>query len=143
MRFSLVFCALATLYGISATAQTMPTSSGSCGVSGSGLMSCDWLSSPPVKFNTDSTNRDKPVPKGVFVTRFRLAPDAPLHCTIEGHDVLIVAMSDGEIVNEAKTPLTRLNVTNGLVMLMPKEEPYLLRNTGRQTLDLLVIDVRK
>jgi len=62
---------------------------------------------------------------------------------IEGNDVLIVAMNDGEIVNEAKTPQTRLNVTNGQVMLMPKEEPYLLRNTGKQTLDLLLVDVRK
>ncbi len=143
MRFSLVLAGLVTLSGISATAQTMPTSNGSCGVNASGLMSCEWLSAPPVRFNGDSTKRPKPVPKGVFVTRFTLAPDAPLHRMVEGHDVLIVAMSDGEIVNEAKTPQTRLNVTNGEVMLMPKEEPYLFRNTGKQTLDLLVIDVRK
>ena len=77
------------------------------------------------------------------MTRFTLAPDAPLHRTIEGHDILIVAMSNGEMVNEAITPQTRLNLTNGQVMLMPKEEPYLFRNTGKQTLDLLVIDVRK
>lgn len=143
MRFSLALCALVTLSGISAIAQTMPTSNGSCGVSASGLVSCDWLSTPPVTFSGDSTKRPKSVPKGVFVTRFTLAPDASLHRMIEGHDVLIVAMSDGEIVNEAKTPQTRLNLTNGLVMLMSKEEPYLLRNTGKQTLDLLVIDVRK
>ncbi|HEV2398667.1 MAG TPA: hypothetical protein VGS27_17115 [Candidatus Sulfotelmatobacter sp.] len=77
------------------------------------------------------------------MTRFTLAPNAPLHRMIEGHDVLIVAMNDGEIVNEAKTPQTRLNLTSGEVMLMPKEELYLFRNTGKQTLDLLVIDVRK
>ena len=143
MKLSLVLGALVTLSGISATAQTIPTSSGSCGVSASGLMSCDWLSTPPITFNADGTKRPKPVPKEVFVTRFTLAPDAPLHRMIEGHDVLIVAMSDGEIVNEAKTPQTRLNLTNGQVMLMAKEEPYLFRNTGKQTLDLLVIDVRK
>jgi hypothetical protein len=40
----------------------------------------------------------------------------------DGDDVLIVAMSDGEVVNEASTPQTQINVTNGLVMLMPKEE---------------------
>jgi len=138
-----VLFALVTLYGISATAQTMPTSNGSCGVSASGLMSCDVLSTPPITFNADSTKRPALVPKGVFVTRFTLAPDAPLHRMAEGHDVLIVAMNDGEIVNEAKTPQTRLNLTNGQVMLMPKEEPFLFRNTGKQTLDLLVIDVRK
>lgn len=143
MRFALAFCALATLCSISATAQTMPTSNGSCGVSASGLMSCDILSAPPIRFNADSTSRPESAPKGVFVTRFTLAPEAPLRRMIEGNDVLIVAMNDGEIVNEAKTPQTRLNVTNGQVMLMPKEEPYLLRNTGKQTLDLLLVDVRK
>ena len=143
MKFSVVLGISVTLAGISAIAQTMPTSNGSCGVSPSGLMSCEWLSTPPVRFNADSTKRPKPIPKGVFVTRFTLAPDAPLHRTIEGHDVLIVAMSNGEIVNEAKTPQTRLNLTNGQVMLMPKDEPFLFRNTGKQTLDLVVIDVRK
>lgn len=123
MKFSLVLGALVTLSGISATAQTMPTSNGSCGVSASGLMSCEWLSTPPVRFNADGTKRPKPVPKGVFVTRFTLEPDAPLHRTIEGHDVLIVAMSNGEIVNEAKTPQSRLNLTKGQVMLIPNEEP--------------------
>jgi hypothetical protein len=143
MKFSVVLGILVTLSGISAIAQTMPTSNGSCGVSPSGLMSCEWLSTPPVIFNADSTKGPKPIPKGVFVTRFTLAPDALLHRTIEAHDVLIVAMSNGEIVNEAKTPQTRLNLTNGQVMLMPKDEPFLFRNTGKQTLDLVVIDVRK
>jgi hypothetical protein len=143
MKFSAVLGILVTFSGISAIAQTMPTSNGSCGVSPSGLMSCEWLSTPPVRFDADSTKRPKPVPKGLFVTRFTLAPDAPLHRTIEGHDVLIVAMSNGEIANEAKAPQTRLNLTNGQVMLMPKEEPFLFRNTGKQTLDLVVIDVRK
>jgi hypothetical protein len=143
MKSSLTLCVLLALCGFAATAQTMPTSSGSCGVSPSGLMSCDWLSTPPVTFNADSTQRPKPVPKGVFVTRYTLAPGAPLRRTNEGQDVLVVAMSDGAIVNEAKTPQTQLHVTNGLVMLMPKEEPYQFRNIGKKTVDLLVIDVQK
>jgi hypothetical protein len=31
----------------------------------------------------------------------------------------------------------------GINPLMPKEEPYLLRNTGKENLDLLVIEIRK
>ena len=142
MRFSITLCVLVALFGFAATAQTMPTSSGSCGVSASGVMICESLSTPPARFNGDSVKRPMPA-KGVFVRRYTLAPGAPLRRMNEGHDVLIVAMTDGEIVNEAKTPQTQLNVTNGLVMLMPKEESYLFRNIGEQTLDLLVIDVRK
>jgi mannose-6-phosphate isomerase-like protein (cupin superfamily) len=52
-------------------------------------------------------------------------------------------MNNGELVNEKKFPQSHVAVSTGLVMLMPKGEPYLLRNIGKENLDLLVIDVRK
>jgi len=52
-------------------------------------------------------------------------------------------MNDGELTNEAKATQTHMNVTNGTMMLMPKEETYLLRNIGKQSLDLLLIVVKK
>jgi mannose-6-phosphate isomerase-like protein (cupin superfamily) len=79
----------------------------------------------------------------LFVTRCILAPGAPLNPLVEGTDVLIVGMNNGELVNEKKSPQNHVNVSSGLVMLMPKEEPYLLRNIGKETLELLVIEVRK
>ena len=79
----------------------------------------------------------------LFVTRYILAPGAPLTLSVEGHDVLIVGMNNGELVNEEKSPPSHVNVSNGSVMLMPKEEPYLLRNIGKESLELLVIEVRK
>jgi hypothetical protein len=142
MKTTLTLCLFLSL-GFPATAQVLPTSSGSCGVAATGLMSCEWLSTPPVTFKGDKPTNPKTDPKGVFVTRYTLEPGAPLHPTVVGHDVLVVGMNDGELVNEAKAPQTHMNVTNGTVMLMSKEEPYLLRNIGKQTLDLLLIDVRK
>lgn len=141
MRF-LLLCLLTALCSLGATAQTLPTSSGSCSVSASGVMGCNWLSGVPM-LHADASKAPKPASKGVFVTRFSLAPGAPLHRTMEGEDLLIVAMDDGTLVNEAKQPVTPLNVTNGMVMFMGKAEPYLFRNTSNQNLDLLVIDVRK
>jgi mannose-6-phosphate isomerase-like protein (cupin superfamily) len=79
----------------------------------------------------------------LFVTRCTLAPGAPLNPLVEGTDVLIVGMNNGEVVNEKKTPPSHVNISNGIVMLMPKEEPYLLRNIGKENLELLVIEVRK
>jgi mannose-6-phosphate isomerase-like protein (cupin superfamily) len=62
---------------------------------------------------------------------------------VRGIDVLIVGMNSGELLNEKKSPQNHVDVSNGLVMLMPKEEPYLLRNIGKENLELLVIEVRK
>jgi mannose-6-phosphate isomerase-like protein (cupin superfamily) len=62
---------------------------------------------------------------------------------VEGTDVLIVGMNDGELVNEKRPGQRQLDISNGSVMLMPKEEPCLLRNIGKENLELLVIEVRK
>jgi mannose-6-phosphate isomerase-like protein (cupin superfamily) len=52
-------------------------------------------------------------------------------------------MGDGELVNETKSPAVRINVKNGSVVLMPQEEHYLLRNIGKQDVDVLVVHVRR
>jgi len=36
-----------------------------------------------------------------------------------------------------------VNVSKGLVMLLPKKEPHRLRNGGKESLELLVVEVRK
>ena len=80
----------------------------------------------------------------LFVTRFILTPGAPLDSqTIVGGEVLIVGRNNGEVINEKKSPPSHITVHDGSVMLMPKEEPYLLRNVGKENLELLVIEVRK
>jgi len=79
----------------------------------------------------------------LFVTRFILAPGASLDSlTIVGGEVLIVGENNGEVVNGKKSPPRHINVYDGSVMLMPKEEPYLLRNVGKESVELLVIEVR-
>jgi len=145
MRYVSAFCLLALINGPAAAAQVLPTSNGSCRVTGSGLESCDWMSG--VSLRKASTSKTiHPVDNdrsALFVTRYILAPGAPLNPPIEGTEVLIVGMNNGELVNEKKTPQSHVNVSRGLVMLMPKEEPYLLRNIGNENLELLVIEVRK
>lgn len=57
--------------------------------------------------------------------------------------MLIVGREMGELVNEKKSPPAIINVFKGLVMLMPKDEPYLFRNIGRDSVELLLIEIRK
>ena len=80
----------------------------------------------------------------LFITRYILAPDASLDSrSIVGGEVLIVGKNDGEISNEKKSSSNHINVFDGLVMLMPPGEPYLLKNIGKGNVDLLLIEIRK
>jgi hypothetical protein len=145
MKYVVALWLLGLCSSLFVAAQVLPTSSESCGVSPSGLMSCDWLSAAPLK-KVDGSKSIHTVPSGhpeVFVTRFNLSPGAPMTPLVEGQDVLIVGMGDGELVNEKKSPQSRVNISNGSVMLMRKEEPYLLRNIGKGDLELLAIEIRK
>lgn len=104
-------------------------------------MGCEWLSAAPIR-NADGNTvkqRASSVHPELFVARFDLAPGAPLTKMIEGHNLLIVGLGDGELVNETKSPPLHISVRNGSVILMPKEETYLLRNIGKQELDVLVV----
>jgi mannose-6-phosphate isomerase-like protein (cupin superfamily) len=144
MPYLSAFCLFVLLSGFTATAQVLPTSNGSCRVTASGLESCHWMSGGSLRrANSDKTTHsvdDDFSP--LFVTRYILAPGAPLNPPIEGTEVLIVGMNNGELLNEKKSPQSHVNVFNGLVILMPKQEPYLLRNVGKQSLELLLIEVR-
>jgi mannose-6-phosphate isomerase-like protein (cupin superfamily) len=145
MRCATALWVLVLCSSFAEKAQVLPTSSGSCGVAPSGLMSCDWLSAAPLRTPDRGSGGHATAEGGpkLLVTRFNLSPSAPLRNMVEGHDVLIIGMGDGELVNETKSPQTHINVRNGSVVLMPKEERYLLRNIGRQDVELLVVDVRR
>lgn len=144
MKHAVTLCVLLLSSPLVVSAQVLPTSSGSCGVSSSGLMICDQLSPAPTR-KADGTAISRSTPTGhpeLFVTRYNLAPGANLAKMIEGHDVLIVGLGDGELVNETKSPPFHISVSKGSVVLMPKEEAYLLRNIGKQELDVLVVHTR-
>lgn len=147
MRYVPMFCLFAVLTSPSAKAQVLPTSNGSCTVAASGLQGCNWISAVTLRRKvttnkpTDLANDSR---SALFITRFILAPGAPLDSrTIVGGEVLIVGRNQGEVINEKKSPPSHISVYDGSVMLMPKEEPYLLRNIGKENIDLLVIEVRK
>jgi len=129
---------------LTAVAQVLPRSNGSCSVTSSGAMSCDWLSAVPKGGGDESTLNPRIPAEGreLFVTRFHLAPGAPLHRMVKGYDELIIGLGDGELVNETKSPNARVEVRTGSVVLMPKEEAYVLRNVGKQDLDVVVVQTR-
>ena len=146
MRYVTVFCLFIFLSGHSSEAQVLPTSNGSCGISASGAEDCNWISAITLRKAGTTKTTDTPAdsrPK-LFVTRFILAPGAPLDSqAIAGGEVLIVGRNNGEVMNQKKSPPSHIYVYDGSVMLMSKKEPYLLRNIGKESIELLVIEVRE
>lgn len=128
MRPIAVVCLLLLLGG-NCVGQVLPASSGTCSVSPSGLQRCEWMGGV-------QTSK-------LFVTRYILSPGAPLHTPVEGRDAAIVGVNNGELVNEKKSTTNHVNISKDSVMWMPKEEPYLLRNVGKEDLELLLIEIRE
>jgi len=146
MRYLLMFCLFALLSSPFAKGQVLPTSDGSCRVAASGLEGCDWWAGIGDRKLTarNSTGLPADSRSALFVTRFTLAPGAPLDSqSIVGGVVLIVGKNKGEVINEKMSPPKHIPIYDGSVMLMPKGEPYLLRNIGKESVELLVIELRK
>lgn len=146
MRHPQFLCVLLLVSALTATAQIFPSSNGSCTVAASGVEGCNWLSAVDLHraVRKKATSVADKSSAQVFTTRFILAPGALLDSQqIFGGEVLIVGKNNGEIINEKKSPFGRIDVFDGMVMLMPKGEPYLLRNVGQSEVDLLLIEIRK
>ena len=126
------------LYGsLTTAAQILSTSSCGCGVSSSGV-SCSCLSAMPIN-KTDSSTSKQTVCDGhrkLLIVRIVLSPGALLTRWVPGEDQLIIGMGAGELVNEAKSPPVSLAMSDGQIVLMPEEEPYALRNPGKQDVNL-------
>ena len=104
-------------------------------------MSCSCPSAVPIKKADESTSQQS-APGGhpePLVFRIALSPGAPLKRWAPGEDELIIGMGGGELTNEAKSPALPISMSEGQVLFMPKDEPYVLRNVGKQDVDILLI----
>ena len=81
MRCAPAFCLLLLFNGHMAAGQVLPTSNGSCSVSLSGLEGCHWMTGGSLRKGDSSkaTNANDDNGSGLFVTRYVLAPGAPLN----------------------------------------------------------------
>jgi len=126
---------------LTSSAQILPTSSCACGVSSSSTVSCGCLGAAPIKKGDGSTSKQTICDgrRELAVISIVLSHGAVLNRWVPDEDELIIGMGAGELLNEAKSPSLPISMSEGLVLLMPKEEAYLLRNVGKQDLHLLVI----
>src|ERR1039458_8514644 len=106
-------------------AQILPTSGCGCRVSATGIVSCSCPGAVPIKKSDGAASKQTPCDgrRELGVDRVTLSPGALLTRWVEGEEDLIVGKGAGELVNEAKSPPFSVSMSEGLIFLMPKEEP--------------------
>jgi hypothetical protein len=139
MKITIVVLVLALCGSLPAAAQIELPGCG-CGVSSS-TVSC----SCPAGFNKDGSTNKQTVCDGsreIVADSITLSPGALLTRWVPGEDDLIVGQEEGTLANEAKSHDLPIDVIAGLVLFMPKDGPYELRNVGKQALHIIVIRMR-
>jgi hypothetical protein len=119
------------------TAAAQILANGGCGCRLSGAtMSCACAAGM-------STNKQNvpSEPSQLIETHLTIAPDSLLTKGIPGDDEVFIPMGIGSLVNEAKSPVVQISIGEVSMFLMPKCEPYRLRNVGKQDLTVRIIRI--
>jgi len=98
-------------------------------------MSCNGIVSPETK------EEGKKLPK-LFITDFILEPGAALDQPSSSSDCLLVGINGGDLVNE-NAPFLHVSLEKDSVTLMPREQPFRLRNKGSDTVEFRLIEIQR
>lgn len=143
MKIAIGVLVFALCGSLPAAAQTQLSGCG-CGVSSSAV-SCSCPGAVYQEGSKDRSTNKQTVcggHRGIFEDLITLSPGALLTRWIPSEDDIIVGEGEGTLTNEAKSPALPIKMTAGLVLFMPKDEPYKLRNVGKQILRINVIRIR-
>jgi hypothetical protein len=130
-----VMLALMVLVGpLMTTAQVTSSANLGCTVVAPRGMSCNGIGVP-------ETEKGKKFPK-LFVTHFTIEPGAAVEEPSASSDCLIIGINGGDLVNE-KPPFLHVSLEKDAVTLMPKEQPFRLRNKGSQDVEFRLLEIRR
>ena len=116
------------------TAQVTSSANLGCTVLAPRGMSCNGIGVP-------DTEKAKNLPK-LFVTHFTIEPGAAKEEPNSSSDCLIIGINGGDLVNE-KPPFLHVSLEKDAVTLMPKEQPFRLRNKGSQDVEFRLLEIRR
>lgn len=132
MRRILVAAVVALCGSLIAPAQVSSSGNLSCTLVAAGGMACNGIGGP---------DRDEKLPK-LYVTYFIVERGAALDSPSSSSDCLIMGISGGDLLNE-KAPFLHVSLEKDNVTLMPKEQPFRLRNKGSDNVEFRMIEIRR
>ena len=135
MKAAVCLFVFALCCSLTTAAQIFPNGGCGCGVLSSAV-SCSCAAGGSTSKATVPVDRSQ-----LIETRVKLAPGALLTKWIPGDDEIVIGMESGQLSNEAKSPAVNVSVAEGSMFLMPKGEPYRLRNVGKQDVAVRVIRI--
>lgn len=136
--------ALVALFGSAlATAQVTSSANLDCTVVAPKGMLCNGIGVP------DIWEGGKRIPKKeggmktpkLFVTNITLEPGAELEPPADS-DCLLIGINGGDLLNE-KPPFLHVDLGKESVTLMPREQPFRLRNKGSVNVEFRMIEIRR
>jgi hypothetical protein len=130
-RFSAALFLLA-FASVVAFTQQFPASEGTCRIAARGVEACEWMNIPPIGQRTMTAT----------ATTYVLAAGAPLEKPVEGQESVLVAMTNGDFINEISSPESKFSLTAGRVVLLPRNQRYKIRNVGDKPATVLMIQLR-
>jgi len=118
-----------------ATAQIMSSLNLNCTVVAPNGMGCNGIGAPETK------GEEKKLPK-LFITHFIIEPGAALDQPGSSSDCLLVGINGGDLMNE-NAPFLHVYLAKDSVVLMPREQPFRLRNRGSATVEFRLIEIQR
>jgi len=126
---------LATLFSTAiAVAQVTSSANLGCTVVAPSGMRCNGIAVP------DAKEEGKKIPK-LFVTDMTLRPGAAVEPPANS-DCLLIGIKGGDLLNE-KPPFLHVDLGRDSVTLMPREQPFRLRNKGSENVEFRMIEIRR
>ena|SRR5579864_4783049 len=119
---------------VPATAQVTSSANLGCTAVAPRGMACNGLSVP-------GTEKGKSLPK-LFVTHFTIEPGGAVEEPGSSSDCVIIGVNGGDLVNE-KPPFLHVSLEKDTVTLMPKEQPFRLRNKGSENVEFRLLEIRR
>jgi hypothetical protein len=135
-----IFAIVALGCPLIAIAQIAPSFHSGCTIGPQGGMTCSGLGPKPSA--AESPNEEGKRGPSVSNLYIRLEPEASFKSTSFPGDCVLLGINAGDLLNE-KAPFGHVYLDKNSVTLMPKEQPFRLRNHSSKTVEFQVIEIQR
>ena len=140
-----IFAIVALCWPAVAIAQITTSFNSNCTIYPRGGMGCNGLSPAPIPRKPgalESPNDEGTRGPSLSTLYIRLEPGASFKSTACPGDCVLLGINGGGLSNEM-APFRKVDLDKYSVTLMPKEQPFRLRNQSSKTVEFRVIEIQR